>query len=188
MVETPRDLTRSSSRASIAFSCHITPKRTTIWTSNLLSSSVFHSCLKGCQACSLCYPSCSITKSTPKVLVIGCGVVCPVVVLFFKPKGYSPVVLERSKSLRYEGWQSHLLQMGTPLLFTVPQLQAIGLYSLRVLSALEISSGWAVVVQAYETLKTSLGMDPCWRSSPFRHFWLRIWTTNGWDATAELIG
>jgi hypothetical protein len=107
------------------------------------------------------------------------------VALFFKPKDYSPVVLERLKSLRYEGWKSHLLQMGTPLLFVVPQLQAIGHYSLRVLSALEIPSGWADAVQAYETLKTSLGMDLCWRSSPFHHFWLRIWTTNGWDATGR---
>jgi hypothetical protein len=41
---------------------------------------------------------------------------------------------------------------------------------LRVLSALEIPSGWADVVQAYETLKTSLGIDPSWRSSPFRLF------------------
>ena len=38
-----------------------------------------------------------------KVLIIGCGVAGPVIALFFKRKGYSPTVLERSKSSGYEG-------------------------------------------------------------------------------------
>ena len=40
---------------------------------------------------------------SPKVLIIGCGVAGPVIALFLKRKGYSPVVVERAQSLGYEG-------------------------------------------------------------------------------------
>ncbi|KAE9381867.1 FAD/NAD(P)-binding domain-containing protein [Stipitochalara longipes BDJ] len=73
--------------------------------------------------------------AAPKVLIIGCGVAGPVVALFIKRKGYSPIVLERSKSSGYEG--------------SAPSLAPNGL---KVLSALGLTAKLTDVVQ-YETTK-----------------------------------
>jgi len=37
--------------------------------------------------------------SSPKVLVIGCGIAGPVIALLLKRKGYEPIVLEKVRQL-----------------------------------------------------------------------------------------
>jgi salicylate hydroxylase len=37
--------------------------------------------------------------SSPKVLIIGCGIAGPVIALLLKKKGYEPIVLEKVRKL-----------------------------------------------------------------------------------------
>ncbi len=67
-----------------------------------------------------------------------------------KQKGYIPVVLERSTSAGYEESALSLAPNGCVLIIQLQITSADQLYSLKVLSALGITSGWKDVVQLYE--------------------------------------
>ena len=88
--------------------------------------------------------------SALKVLIIGCGVAGPAVALFLKRKGYIPVVLERSTSAGYEGSALGLAPNGYVLIVQLQITCADQFHSLKVLSALEITSGWKDVIQPWE--------------------------------------
>jgi 2-polyprenyl-6-methoxyphenol hydroxylase-like FAD-dependent oxidoreductase len=88
--------------------------------------------------------------STPKVLIIGCGVAGPVVALFLQRKGYSPVVLERSKSLGYEGSALSLAPNGYFSTNSFILFSSLRSLSLKVLSVLGLTTqGWKDAAQVY---------------------------------------
>jgi salicylate hydroxylase len=88
--------------------------------------------------------------SAPKVLIRGCGVAGPAVALFLRRKGYIPVVLERSTSADSEGSALGLAPNGYVLIVQLQVIWADQFHSLKVLSALGITSGWKDVIQPYE--------------------------------------
>lgn len=92
---------------------------------------------------------------SPKVLIIGCGVAGPVIALLLKRKGYSQVVVERAKSLGYEGSALSLAPNGyvLPFIFTSPRSLAYRVARLKVLSALELAKPLTDVVPPYKVYK-----------------------------------
>lgn len=50
--------------------------------------------------------------STPRVLIVGCGIAGPVLANFYKRKGYSPIVFERVEELGDVGASLMLMPNG----------------------------------------------------------------------------
>jgi salicylate hydroxylase len=78
--------------------------------------------------------------STPKVLIIGCGVAGPVIALLLKTKGYEPIVFEKVRELGDAGASLMMFPNGFDCPHNDSSFQVLTIFRLKVLSKVGLAS------------------------------------------------